>query len=332
MSEISIAHLHFRLSGGAANTDPDASLGGVRSSERVYSQSTTGLTDVTGVTIEYAAGNAEGAGTLAFDIETTSLTWTPNGGTAGAAVDVSEGGLFTIRAGADAGLLLVDVTPSALPIGDESDSITVANIANELFDDVSKAESFAGDVEYRCIYVTNTHPTDSFLDVIAWIAGQPTPGTLALALDPAPMGSGAVGSVVGITRSGTTATVEQTSHGHVDGSTITFAGADQAAYNVAAVITVTDPDHYTYTVSGSPTTPATGTITASSGVSQTVANENTAPTGVTFSSPSSSSTGISLGEIPPGKSRALWVRRTIAARNTTSNDESTGQIALQAYF
>jgi hypothetical protein len=113
---------------------------------------------------------------------------------------------------------------------------------------------------------------------------------------------------------------------------LTFAGADQAAYNVTAAITVVDPDHVSYTVSGSPTTPATGTITASSGVAQTVANENTAPAGVTFASPSSSGSGISLGEIAIGKCRALWIRRIVPVRNTTSNAASVNVIALQAFF
>src|SRR5690606_2513804 len=102
---------------------------------------------------------ALGAGTLEFDSGTTSLTWTPNGGSAGDPVDVSEGGQFTVFGGGNNGFLLVEVVTSGLPVGDESDSITIANIANELFDDVAKAESFAGDTEYRCIYFMNAHDT-----------------------------------------------------------------------------------------------------------------------------------------------------------------------------
>ena len=33
---INLAYLELRLSGGAANTDPAASLGGVMSSQRIY--------------------------------------------------------------------------------------------------------------------------------------------------------------------------------------------------------------------------------------------------------------------------------------------------------
>ncbi|MCK5606715.1 hypothetical protein KAR91_32735 [Candidatus Pacearchaeota archaeon] len=69
-------------------------------------------------------------------------------------------------------------------------------------------------------------------------------------------------SVSGITRSGTTATVTLGSHGYTTGKSVAHAGADQAEYNVTAVITKIDDDSYSYTVSGSPATPATGTITA----------------------------------------------------------------------
>lgn len=52
---------------------------------------------------------------------------------------------------------------------------------------------------------------------------------------------------------------------------------------------------------------------AVNGVEQTLANEGAAPVGVTFSSPASKSTGVALGTIPAGQSRALVLRRTVAA-------------------
>lgn len=70
-------------------------------------------------------------------------------------------------------------------------------------------------------------------------------------------------SVVSITRSGSIATVTQTDHGYPDGAIIDIAGADQSEYNLTQVtISNTTTDTYDYTVSGTPTSPATGTITA----------------------------------------------------------------------
>ena len=46
---------------------------------------------------------------------------------------------------------------------------------------------------------------------------------------------------------------------------------------------------------------------------QTVADEQTAPAGVTFSAAASKGAGIALGSIPAGQSRAIWYRRTVSA-------------------
>lgn len=71
--------------------------------------------------------------------------------------------------------------------------------------------------------------------------------------------------VSSITRSSSTATVTTTAaHGYATGDDITIAGAVPDAYNGLFEVTVTGATTFTYTVSGSPDTPATGAITASS--------------------------------------------------------------------
>lgn len=69
-------------------------------------------------------------------------------------------------------------------------------------------------------------------------------------------------SVSSITRASQTATVTTaTAHGFTTGDYVTHAGAAQSEYNVEAQVTVTGATTYTFTVSGSPASPATGTIT-----------------------------------------------------------------------
>lgn len=69
-----------------------------------------------------------------------------------------------------------------------------------------------------------------------------------------------------ITRSGSTATVTLPSAVNWQtGSKVTIAGATQTQYNGEFVISVTDSTHFTYKVTGTPATPATGTITAKGG-------------------------------------------------------------------
>lgn len=65
-----------------------------------------------------------------------------------------------------------------------------------------------------------------------------------------------------ITRSGSVATVTLNGHGFAAFQNITISGANQADYNGQFPITVIDANTFTFNVSGSPVTPATGTITA----------------------------------------------------------------------
>lgn len=65
---------------------------------------------------------------------------------------------------------------------------------------------------------------------------------------------------VTITRSGTTATVSHTGHGMDDNDFVVIDGADQPEYDGVKQITYVDANSYSFTVSGSPASPATGTI------------------------------------------------------------------------
>ncbi len=49
------------------------------------------------------------------------------------------------------------------------------------------------------------------------------------------------------------------------------------------------------------------------GVEQTVANEDTAPSAVTFTAPANKGSGLAIGDVPFGEHMALWVRRTVNA-------------------
>ena len=75
-----------------------------------------------------------------------------------------------------------------------------------------------------------------------------------------------------ITRSGSVATATCAAHGLVDGTKAFIKGATQPEYNGVYVVTVTGANTFTYTVSGTPTTPATGTITTTGVVIDGVTN------------------------------------------------------------
>lgn len=71
-------------------------------------------------------------------------------------------------------------------------------------------------------------------------------------------------TVSSLTRSGTTATATVTAHGYSTGFVIIMAGASPEGYNGQVTVTVVDANTFTYAVPSTLTTPATGTITATS--------------------------------------------------------------------
>lgn len=76
---------------------------------------------------------------------------------------------------------------------------------------------------------------------------------------------------VTITRSGYVATVTQTGHGYAVGDETVIAGATELDYNgVQTIESVPTANTFTFTVEGSPITPATGTITAAALTEQPV--------------------------------------------------------------
>lgn len=50
---------------------------------------------------------------------------------------------------------------------------------------------------------------------------------------------------------------------------------------------------------------------AVNGTEQTVVDESTAPSGVSFSQPTTFAGGLSIGDIPTGQHKAVWVRRVV---------------------
>lgn len=121
----------------------------------------------------------------------------------------------------------------------------------DIFDDVSGAESAAGDTEYRAVYLENAHATLTYLGVKAWV-GTDTPS------------------------------------------------ADTDADLALASEAVDTP------------------------IAQTLANENSAPTGVTFTNAAVSfATGLAIGDVPPAGFKGVWLKRVINAGAAAVEDSFT---------
>lgn len=100
-------------------------------------------------------------------------------------------------------------------------------------------------------------------------------------------------------------------------------------HNANATLSMIAPKAWISANTPSPSTSiAIGIGTSATGATeQTIANETTAPTGVVFSEPSTAETGISLGDIPSGSHKAIWLRRTVNASTSAVADSYT--IAVQ---
>lgn len=113
--------------------------------------------------------------------------------------------------------------------------------------------SGATETEYNGDFSITVTGASTFTYAVSGTPATPATGTPVFAT------SGL--SITGITRSGTTATATTAvAHGLTSGDTVRVSGATQTEYNGDAVATVTGATTFTYTVAGSPATPATGTI------------------------------------------------------------------------
>lgn len=128
-------------------------------------------------------------------------------------------------------------------------------VLNNLFDDVSGSENAALDVEYRCVFVYNSHATLTYQNAVVWMDSQ-------------------------------------------------VAGGADAAIGVD--------------------TTAASAVNSASAQALQVADENTAPAGVTFqTTPVSRATALALGNIGPGQVKAVWVRRSATNSAPIASDGLT---------
>jgi hypothetical protein len=119
-----------------------------------------------------------------------------------------------------------------------------------IFDNVSSVEGAAGDVEYRCVYVKNTHGSLTYQGAKIWIqANTPSADTTV---------------DIGL-----------------------------------------------------------GTTAVGTGNEQTIVDEQTAPSGVTFAAAANEGAALSIGDIPAGHHKAVWIRRTVTAGAAAASDSFT---------
>jgi hypothetical protein len=186
-----------------------------------------------------------------------------------------------------------EITLVPQPIANESQAVssitrvgsvaTVGLVSHGFDDGATVTHADADQAEYNVTAVITKIDDDSYSYTVSGTPDTPATGTitatlvdtLTLEVQRLPLADMVIGSkvVTGITRSGAVATVNLPDHGYSTDDTVTHEGANQAEYNTTAVVTRIDDDNYSFPVSGTPATPATGDITSTSSESPEVAEE-----------------------------------------------------------
>lgn len=65
---------------------------------------------------------------------------------------------------------------------------------------------------------------------------------------------------------------------------------------------------------------------------QTIANENTAPSGVNFSNPLAYGTGVPIAQLDPGEAAPFWVKRVVPVNTETATSPDTAAIGIRAGY
>jgi hypothetical protein len=304
---------------------PNSSLGGVRLADEIGTLPARYTWSIRNLTIEQHSGyNGEGEGQIRV-VSTNSLAYTAPSGTEGATVTIANGETkilpdataskwvrVTRTSATD---LLVNVTRPML--------LNLKRSFNNVIgmDNVTSAERAAGTNTYRAFFVTNDSTTalTNVRFFVGTLAGPITTNTAQLS------GAGA-GT---ITTSGSFAAWSTSGWAHIK----TSGGATREIV------------YYTSRTSTSLTVPADGrarlgTSAAAgagtdtvvevpgirlaqdtpdgTGAIQAIANESTAPTGVSWLSGTTNTTGISIATMAPGQTYAVWIHREIPVGGVVS--------------
>lgn len=65
---------------------------------------------------------------------------------------------------------------------------------------------------------------------------------------------------------------------------------------------------------------------AVSGTEQTIADENTSPSGTTFVTAANEAAGLALGDLAPGATKAIWIKRIVSAAAAAASDGFTVRV------
>lgn len=307
-------YLTGAASDGGAQPSPNASLGNYRSSTEARSLTTVISNAIVGITIVYVSGgNDIGAGSLDA-VDANTLRWKCSGCNYGNGVSIANGETKVIESDGHPDAYIRVTRTSANDLSGTS-TLLLADAFGCVFalDDVSSAEAGSGDTEYRGTILVNESAV-TLHAVKRWIGtlgtqqvsdasqlGSTGSGTITTTGSFATWppcgwcrieGSGTLREIVYYSsRTNTTLTVPSTGRARLGSTAAAGAGTDtlDAVPGIAIAID-------------------SAGVTSGGAAIQTIADEGTAPTGVTWA------TGVlDIGVMTAGQQVGLWIKREIPA-------------------
>ena len=305
-------------------TDPNASLGNYRSSTEAVSYTVSVTSPISGITVEAASGsNTEGAGQIEA-VDANTLRWRSNGNTYGPDQVIANGETKILEQDSLPGAFVRVTRTSATALsGTATVTLTKATQNVYGFDNVSSAEAAAGDTEYRCVITKNC----SILDVDNYKVFSGTLGTQGTS-DTTQLGAVGAGTI-------------ETTGSYADWPTSGWVCIRSAVDTVREVAYYSSRTDTVLTVETGGrarlgTSAAAGaagdTVDAVPGIAigannagvqasgaqiQQVADEDTAPAGVTFVVGLTAASGVNVGTIGPNEEIGIWLMREIPASATS---------------
>lgn len=307
-----------------AQTDHNASLGNHQSSTELGSAFNV-ASPISGLTVDFVSpDNGVGAGSLVATGNDT-VKWTPPAATQGSNVTILNGETKTVE-GADPNKYIRITRTSASPLSGTA-TVTVSDFVNNAtgFDNLSEAERAAGDTEYRGICIENVSAV-ALAGVKVRLALQGTRQTTNVTQLPA-SGAGLIkttgsfadwpdkGYVMILTSGAAVRESVYYSSRTADELTVPATGRALQGTSAAAGLSTDTVDAIPSIAIGveAPNSQPSGNF-------QTIANESTAPTAVTFSQPVSDAAAINIGALGINNIYGIWFRRVfpVGGQSVTS--------------
>jgi len=303
--------------------------GNFRSDQQIVSLLATAPVNCTGMTISAVGGeNGMGNGTLNFYIHagagTRSASWTAPGDSEGAEVVIGGGnGTYALISDDGSSWIKVAVVIASLPVGNANDTITLTQPRHRVFGPIRGAENTAGIVLYGLLVSWNSNAATAlnrlliFLKTGEWINSI---GVTQTATDAAVAVAGyaASGAITLPTKGASTwpprghvlnvTTAEVMEFRRRNGDNLIVAATGRGIRGTGAVAGLEDQ-----VLKLLPPIDIGLDAPGALEVYLSIANEETAPAGVTFYHPISSTDAnvLDVGDLAAEKGYGIWLRYTV---------------------